>query len=215
MNKIPTIFLRDWENDPSRVTRQWNPEAEWLLDNPHSAIATVKRDGTNVRVTVTHYGNETDITLEKRRNPSKKEKRQAEGAGLPVPEPTYAVADPDDSQDKHIFAAFYETDFSDWPDGVWECEALGPKIQGGVESDTPCLYPFSFDPNLAFDPIANLDPFELTPSKIYNAIEAYFTGMGGPLQGRPIEGIVWHGPDGRMAKIKRRDFGLPWPPEED
>ncbi|GAG08344.1 unnamed protein product [marine sediment metagenome] len=27
----------------------------------------------------------------------------------------------------------------------------------------------------------------------------------------PVEGIVWHHPDGRMAKIKRRDFGLPWP----
>jgi hypothetical protein len=26
-----------------------------------------------------------------------------------------------------------------------------------------------------------------------------------------IEGIVWHHPDGRMAKVKRRDFGLPWP----
>ena len=26
-----------------------------------------------------------------------------------------------------------------------------------------------------------------------------------------IEGIVWHHPDGRMAKIKRRDFGLSWP----
>jgi hypothetical protein len=25
------------------------------------------------------------------------------------------------------------------------------------------------------------------------------------------EGIVWWHPDGRMAKIKRRDFGLPWP----
>ncbi len=27
----------------------------------------------------------------------------------------------------------------------------------------------------------------------------------------PHEGIVWHHPDGRMAKIKRRDFGFPWP----
>ena len=26
-----------------------------------------------------------------------------------------------------------------------------------------------------------------------------------------VEGIVWHHEDGRMAKIKRRDFGLPWP----
>lgn len=28
------------------------------------------------------------------------------------------------------------------------------------------------------------------------------------LNGRDIEGIVWHHPDGRMAKIKLRDFGL-------
>lgn len=28
---------------------------------------------------------------------------------------------------------------------------------------------------------------------------------------RHIEGIVWHHKDGRMAKIKRRDFGLEWP----
>ncbi len=26
-----------------------------------------------------------------------------------------------------------------------------------------------------------------------------------------VEGIVWHHPDGRMVKIKRRDFGIPWP----
>lgn len=25
-----------------------------------------------------------------------------------------------------------------------------------------------------------------------------------------IEGLVWHHDDGRMAKIKRRDFGLKW-----
>ena len=26
-----------------------------------------------------------------------------------------------------------------------------------------------------------------------------------------IEGIVWHHPDGRMVKIKRKDFGFNWP----
>ena len=35
------------------------------------------------------------------------------------------------------------------------------------------------------------------------------------LSERPnIEGLVWHHPDGRMVKIKRRDFGLPWPTPE-
>jgi len=27
----------------------------------------------------------------------------------------------------------------------------------------------------------------------------------------PIEGVVWHHEDGRMAKIKRKDFDLEWP----
>ena len=31
------------------------------------------------------------------------------------------------------------------------------------------------------------------------------------LKRTPIEGIVYHGPDGRMAKIKRRDFAIGWP----
>lgn len=30
------------------------------------------------------------------------------------------------------------------------------------------------------------------------------------LESRNIEGVVWHHPDGRMVKIKARDFGIPW-----
>lgn len=206
MKKIPTIFLRDHENNPSLVTMNWNPAAQWLLDNPHSAFATVKKDGTNVRLTIKHGAAAgLHLILEKRRNPSKKEKRRAEQQGLPVPEPTYVRALPDDPADKHIFAAMGETDYTNWPDGVWECEALGPKIQGGVESDVPLLYPFSFAPEIITDdPIASINPAELTPKQIYYAIGAFFMN-------RSIEGIVWHGPSGQMAKIKRRDFGLPWP----
>jgi uncharacterized protein DUF5565 len=40
-----------------------------------------------------------------------------------------------------------------------------------------------------------------------------FAGLAAWLHAHPYEGIVWHHPDGRMAKIKRRDF--PLPPEED
>ena len=31
------------------------------------------------------------------------------------------------------------------------------------------------------------------------------------LKKEAIEGIVWHHEDGRMAKIKRSDFGIKWP----
>ena len=38
-----------------------------------------------------------------------------------------------------------------------------------------------------------------------------FAGLREYLRARPIEGLVFHHRDGRMAKIKRRDFGLKWP----
>ena len=42
-----------------------------------------------------------------------------------------------------------------------------------------------------------------------------FCGIRDFLAARPQhEGIVWWHPDGRRAKVKRSDFGLPWPTEE-
>jgi hypothetical protein len=73
---------------------------------------------------------------------------------------------------------------------------LGPKIQGGIESDVPCLYPFWLKPIT----LNHID-------RDYDAIKAF-------LEEHPIEGIVWQDIQlRRMAKIKRRDFGLPWPPK--
>jgi hypothetical protein len=137
---------------------------------------------------VTIFGGEC-IHVEKRRNPTREEK--ALGA-----EPGYVDASRDDPSDKHIFAAVDAMNFYDWPNGEWPCEALGPKIQGGVESDRPELYPF------AFRPIHLLD---FTTHLTFESIRDYLTT-------HEIEGIVWHDKmRGRMAKIKRRDFNLPWP----
>jgi len=41
-----------------------------------------------------------------------------------------------------------------------------------------------------------------------------FEGLKTFLATAGIEGIVWWHPDGRMVKIKTRDFGLPWPVKE-
>lgn len=35
-----------------------------------------------------------------------------------------------------------------------------------------------------------------------------FEGLGAYLSAHDIEGIVWHHPDGRMVKVKGRDFGI-------
>lgn len=185
MQKIPTMFIRDPAN-MARVTREITPGCEWVTEGLGSA--TRKRDGTNVRV---HVAAGRMVSLDKRRNPSREEK--AAGA-----EPGYVAASRDDPSDKHIFAAADATDFSTWPDGSWSCEALGPKIQGGAEGTEPSLLPFSL------------------PSFVASAeqpdVPRDFDGLAAYLGAAGWEGIVFHHPDGRMAKIKARDFGHRWPP---
>ncbi len=181
MEKIPTLFVRNPEN-MKLVTRDINPDAAWVFTA--NVVPTVKKDGTNIRVTV--QDNEC-VHVEKRRNPTREEK--AAGA-----EPGYVDASRDDPQDKHIFAAVDATDFSSFIDGMWPCEALGPKIQGGIESDISCLYPFWLNPIVLSHVALN-----------YDAIKAF-------LEEHPIEGIVWQDVHHyRAVKVKRRDFNLPWP----
>lgn len=185
MNKIPTLFIRDPQN-MSRVTRDVTPGCEWVLAG--EGVATRKFDGTNVSVTVAAA---KVVGVEKRRNPTREEK--AAGA-----EPGYVQADRSDPSDKHIFAAVDACDFSDWPDGAWSCEAVGPKIQGGADGEGPGLIPFS------------LDEFKIVMA-IPDGGPRDFDSIAETMAGTDWEGIVWHHPDGRMAKIKRRDFGHRWP----
>lgn len=180
MNKIPTLFVRDPAR-PQLVTEQVTPGCEWVLSG--EGITTIKKDGTNVRATV--RGGRL-VMMEKRRNPSREEK--AAGA------PGYVQVEPADPSNKHIIAAFNATDFAQWPDGTHPCEALGPKIQGGIESGTPMLYAFT-----------------LAPERLAASRPTTFEGIRFLLLGLIVEGLVWHHPDGRMAKIKRRDFGFKWP----
>lgn len=184
MNKIPTLFVRDPAN-MSRVTREVTPGCEWVLAG--EGMATRKWDGTNVRVTVE---NGACMLLEKRRNPTREEK--AAGA-----EPGYVVASRSDPADQHIFAAVDATDFDEWPAGAWSCEALGPKIQGGVDGLPPTLLAFSLPDFARFNRVGDAP-------RAFDDFAAFFTST-------EWEGLVFHRKDGRMAKIKRRDFGLPWP----
>lgn len=72
-------------------------------------------------------------------------------------------------------------------DGTYEL--IGPKIQGNPEGrPTHTL-------------IAHGCEVLADAPRTFDAIKAY-------LAGKNIEGIVWHHPDGRMVKIKVRDFGM-------
>jgi len=189
MKKIPTIFERDWNGDRSRVLDQINPAAQWVFDG--EGVATQKLDGTCCMV--------RDLKLFKRR-----ELRESDYANGAAPD-GFELADHDIETGKVVGWV----PVMDGPEDRWHNEALrtaeaenqsladctyelvGPKIQGNPEGDQRHRL-------VAHD--ARLQIGVVFP-RTFEGIRAF-------LDGNDMEGIVFHHPDGRMAKIKGKDFGL-------
>src|SRR4051812_34505083 len=101
MFKVPTVFDRDWEGDRGVVPK--------VLVNPGGSIATEKLNGSNVRVTVRTDANSLAVAvrLEKRRNPTKDQKRDG------ITEPWYVDASRDEPADRFLFEALDNTPLLD------------------------------------------------------------------------------------------------------
>lgn len=182
MKKIPTVFERDWDGDRSRVVNQVHPGCEWVLAG--EGRATRKLDGTCCMI--------RDGKLYKRREIAK-------GGTFPV---LFEREDFDDETGKTVgwvpcdvgpddrwhMEAFSKQ--ADWPNGTYEL--LGPKVQGNPEQ---C-------------PDHRLMPHGVMVVEADGDAPRTFEGLEDYLATQDIEGIVFHHPDGRMAKIKLRDFGL-------
>lgn len=183
MKKISTLFERDFTGDPSRVINKINPVCEWVRLG--QGIPTRKLDGTCCLI--------RDGKLFKRR-----EVRE----GQHIPE-GYEQVDMDETTGK----GFGWVPVGDGPDDRWHREAfdfllltpgevkqgtyelIGPKIQGNSER----MLRHYLVPHGA-------DPIEGVVPRDFEGLLLWFSVWFG-------EGVVWHHPDGRMAKIKGRDFG--------
>lgn len=186
MKKIPTLFVRDWQGDRSRVLDEVTPGCEWVLAG--EGTPTRKRDGTAVLVQNGQLW---------RRYDAKRGKKAPAGF---VP-----AQDEPDPETGHcpgwlpVSADTTESHFQDalqiaktLPDGTYEL--CGPKVQGNPERfNQHVLIRHGEEPLLVW-----------FHQPDYDRIKNYLTVVS-------IEGIVWHHHDGRMVKIKSRDFGLPWP----
>ena len=183
MEKIPTIFDR---GPDFKVVDKVREGCEWVFDG-HGA-ATEKLDGTNVRLT-TRSGHL--VRLEKRRNPSKLEKARG------IIDGWYVDADEHAPEDRWIWEAARGTDVSEWPDGEHSCEALGPKVQGNpLGLSRHLCVPFNIEV-----------PVYKVAKRTFDGLREFLSEMESQYApGHLAEGIVFHHPDGRRAKIKRRDF---------
>lgn len=182
MQKIPTVFVRD-PDDRKHVTEQVTPGCEWVLLG--EGVATRKYDGTCTMFDGHDWWARREV------KPTR-----------PVPENFVEVAR-DDTTGKRVgwepmsqsaFVRWFDeavTAWADWKPGTYEL--CGPKINGNPEG-----YASHRLVSHAGAQTINMPPSCLTYGMIRRAVE--------DLAEYGYEGIVWHHPDGRMAKIKARDF---------
>lgn len=177
MKKIPTIFVRDWEGDRSRVLPGVNPGCEWV--SAGEGMPTRKFDGT---ACLMRQGK-----LFKRRELRAYAEAPVEFETIEVDPETKKtvgwVPVGDGPEDQYHREAFAADPFL--PDGTYEL--IGPKIQGNPERST-------------VHRLIRHGSIILTAPRDFEGLREFFSHVD-------CEGVVFHHPDGRMAKIKGRDFG--------
>lgn len=190
MKKMPCLFQRTF-NGPSAATlhRDVTPGCEWVLAG--DGTASRKWDGTACLV--------KDGVLFKRYD-CKRGKVPPPGA-IPcedAPDPVtghwphWVRVNGGEPADKWHAAAFDAWTRSGAgyipPNGTFEL--IGPHFNGNPES-------------CGVEEFRRHGDTPLTPPRSFDGLREY-------LMNHAIEGIVFAHPDGRMCKIRRADFGLPW-----
>lgn len=179
MKKIPTIFERDWDGNRSRVLDKPHPDCGWVFAG--EGVATRKLDGTSCMVRANKLFKRREIKSGQTLPPDFEISTLDEETGKTVG----WVPVGEGPEDKYHRAAW--TDDNNWQNGTYEL--LGPQVQGNPEGWAG-------------------HQLVQHGSIIEDDVPTTFEGLRAWLRGKDIEGIVWHHPDGRMAKIKLRDFGF-------
>jgi hypothetical protein len=188
MQKTPSLFKRDYEGT-RLVYDEVVPGSEWV--SMGEGMATVKVDGTSCMIRGGKFYKRYEL----------KKGKQAPQGFEPAQDPdpvtgdipgwvTVSENEPADRwhlEGRKNALAKYGT----LADGTYEL--MGPKIQNNPEKLAEHILVRHGERK-----------FDQEPPRDYEGLKAWFAT-------HEVEGIVWHHPDGRMVKIKRRDFGYPWP----
>ncbi len=183
MKKTISLFQRNYDGD--RLVRdEIIPGAEWVVAG--EGVATRKYDGTCCMVRGGVLYRRYDAKAGKT-PPAGFEPAQPEADANTRHWPGWLpVGDgPDDARHREGLAHYLG--YAAIEDGTYEL--CGPKVQGNPERK----------------PVHMLIRHG---SEVLNDFPRDFNAIRGYLATHDIEGVVWHHDDGRMVKIKGKDFGL-------
>lgn len=179
MRKIPTLLVRDPE-DRRHVTDEITEGCEWVLAG--EGVATRKYDGTCVML--------DDSGSWWARREVKPGKGAPDGFVLVEHDETTGKSVGWEPIEQSPFQKFWSQAAHPSRPGTYEL--VGPKVNGNHERQAEHV--------LVEHAAAQVLP-ETTPRTV-----ATVTEQVRALGSEGVEGIVWHHPDGRMAKLKARDL---------
>ena len=181
MKKMKTLFLKDKTN-LSRVTNVLDPDCEWVYDK--GVEASRKLDGTACALFNGAFYKRWD---------NKKNKPIPEGSiecqeadKITGHHPYWVLCDRSNPAEKWHWEAFDRMRGNE-PDGTFEL--IGPRINGNPEKATTHILVRH----------GLIDKYDV--DEVLNDVKGF-------LEDKDIEGIVFKHPDGRMCKIRKKDFGM-------
>ena len=177
MKKTPTIFKRDPLN-LRELLDEPHPDCEWVFAG--EGTATQKYDGTCCLIDQDKLYKRRELKEGQLLPPGFIQADSDDVTGKTV---GWVPVDPKNPEDKWHIEAFQEG----MPDGTYEL--LGPNVQGNPEGFTKHIL------------------FKHSSAACFWDVPRTYAGLREWMGSRDIEGLVFHHPDGRMAKIKKRDYG--------
>lgn len=183
MRKIPTLFVRD-PDDRKHVLPAVTPGCEWVLKG--EGVATRKYDGTCCM----YDGNRWWVRREVK-------------PGRPEPD-GWVEVDHDETTGKRVgWEPAEQSGFAKYLLDAVSRDSLLPALNPGTyELVGPKI---NGNPEQVFDHLLIAHGFPRS-SEVAEAPRNFDRLRDWLLAHDEYEGIVWHHPDGRMAKLKRRDF---------
>ena len=208
MKKIKSLFKRDYDN--TRLVYDEVVEGSgWVARG--EGVATIKWDGSScmIRDGVLYKRYDRKLTKQawsrKRKNPNFV---PTIDDFKPAPDGWEACMDAPDVHTGH-YTGWLKVDF-ELPENKYHLEAFNPSLQNGtyeLVGEKVQGNPYGLSAHELWKhgvKFGDSDcPIAEVPPRDYAGIKAF-------LSRNSCEGIVWHHEDGRMAKIKSRDFGINW-----
>lgn len=188
MKKIPTLFQRNYDTD-RLVRNEVVPGCEWVLAG--EGAATVKVDGTCCMIRNGYMYKRYELKRGKVAPRDFEPSQEADPVTGDTPGWVRVTDGPEDRWHREAYEyTLMSRDGQTITDGTYEL--IGPKVQGNPYHLDAHRLALHGDNRLADCPTD------------FEELKRYLGEM-------EIEGVVWWHPDGRMAKLKRRDFGFRWP----